>query len=72
MNGLLSRIPISPCRAAFDYPLKPGMNRCLEVLAGEVGGDGAIKLEDQVPITEDGYENHSKYPFDAALMGQTG
>jgi len=40
-----------------------------KVLVGEVGGDFSIKLEDQVIITEDGYENLTKYPFDAKLMG---
>ena len=33
------------------------------------GGDFSIKLEDQVLITEDGFENLTRYPFDAALMG---
>lgn len=56
---------------AFDYELEPGMTLCVEVLVGEVGGDFSIKLEDQVLITEDGYENLTKYPFDAALMGET-
>lgn len=54
---------------AFDYPLEPGMTLCVEALVGEVGGDFSIKLEDQVLITEDGFENLTKYPFDAALMG---
>ncbi|SFR48188.1 dimethylsulfonioproprionate lyase DddP [Litoreibacter janthinus] len=54
---------------AFDYELQPGMTLCVEALVGEVGGDFSIKLEDQVLITEDGYENLTKYPFDAALMG---
>lgn len=54
---------------AFDYPLEPGMTLCVEVLLGEVGGDFSIKLEDQVLITEDGYENLTKYPFDPHLMG---
>lgn len=56
---------------AFDYALEPGMTLCVEALVGEVGGDFSIKLEDQVLITEDGYENLTKYPFDAALMGET-
>ena len=55
---------------AFDYPLEPGMVLCVEALVGEVGGDFSIKLEDQVLITEDGYENLTTYPFDPALMGQ--
>jgi Xaa-Pro aminopeptidase len=55
---------------AFDYPLEAGMVLCVEALVGEVGGDFSIKLEDQVLITEDGYENLTRYPFDAALMGE--
>ena len=55
---------------AFDYELEPGMVLCVEVLAGEVGGDFSIKLEDQVLVTDDGYENLTKYPFDSALMGE--
>ncbi|MEP3333408.1 dimethylsulfonioproprionate lyase DddP [Sedimentitalea sp.] len=55
---------------AFDYALEPGMVLCVEACVGEVGGDFSIKLEDQVLITEDGYENLTTYPFDAALMGR--
>ena len=40
------------------------------LLIGEVGGDFSIKLEDQVLITETGYENLTSYPFDPALMGR--
>ncbi|MEM8803478.1 MAG: dimethylsulfonioproprionate lyase DddP [Pseudomonadota bacterium] len=54
---------------AFDYELKPGMTLCVEALVAEDGGDFSIKLEDQVLITEDGYENLTVYPFDDALMG---
>ena len=54
---------------AFDYELQPGMVLCVEVLVGEKGGDFSIKLEDQVLVTEDGFENLTTYPFDAALMG---
>jgi Xaa-Pro dipeptidase len=42
---------------------------CVEALVSPDGGDFSIKLEDQVVITEDGYENLTTYPFDAALMG---
>ncbi len=55
---------------AFDYELQPGMTLCVEALVSPEGGDFSIKLEDQVLITEDGYENLTKYPFDPALMGQ--
>ncbi|QMU58811.1 MAG: M24 family metallopeptidase [Boseongicola sp.] len=54
---------------AFDYELQPGMVLCVEALIGEVGGDFSIKLEDQVLVTEDGFENLTKYPFDPVLMG---
>jgi Xaa-Pro dipeptidase len=56
---------------AFDYELEPGMTLCVEALVGEEDGDFCIKLEDQVLITEDGYEDLTFYPFDAALMGET-
>ena len=55
---------------AFDYELQPGMCICVEALVAPEGGDFAIKLEDQVVITEDGYENLTKYPFDQRLMGK--
>ena len=55
---------------AFDYVLEPGMVLCVEALVGEVGGDFSIKLEDQVLITEDGYESLTTYPFDPALLGK--
>lgn len=54
---------------AFDYALEPGMVLCVEACVGEEGGDFSIKLEDQVLITEDGFENLTTYPFDPALMG---
>ncbi|WP_340303419.1 dimethylsulfonioproprionate lyase DddP [Roseobacter sp. HKCCD7870] len=54
---------------AFDDTLQPGMTLCVEVLVSEVGQDFSIKLEDQVIITDDGYENLSTYPFDPALLG---
>ncbi|MEZ5537462.1 MAG: dimethylsulfonioproprionate lyase DddP [Thiolinea sp.] len=54
---------------AFDYELQPGMVLCVEALVSPEGGNFSIKLEDQVLITEDGFENLTKYPFDARLMG---
>jgi len=54
---------------AYDYPLEPGMVLCVEVYCGEVGGRDGVKLEDQVLITETGFENLSSYPFDAKLLG---
>jgi len=41
----------------------------VEVLVSPEGGDFSINLEDQVLITEDGFENLTTYEFDATLMG---
>ena len=49
--------------------LEAGMVLCVEALVSPKGGDFSIKLEDQVLVTETGYENLTKYPFDPALMG---
>ena len=62
--------PDRAVEGAYDYPLEPGMTLCVEALVGEVGGDFSIKLEDQVLITENGFENLTQYPFDDALMGR--
>jgi len=62
--------PDNAVDGAFDYALEPGMCLCVEALISPEGGDFSIKLEDQVLITETGYENLTKYPFDPRLMGQ--
>ena len=49
--------------------LEPGMVLCAEAYIGEVGGREGVKLEDQILITEDGYENLTRCPFDERLMG---
>ena len=55
--------------SAFDYELEPGMTLCVEALISPEGGDFSIKLEDQIVITEDGYENLTVAPFDPRLRG---
>ncbi|WP_096707897.1 dimethylsulfonioproprionate lyase DddP [Phaeobacter gallaeciensis] len=62
--------PDAMVEGAFDYDLEPGMVLCVEALVSPEDGDFSIKLEDQVLITEDGYENLTTYPFDPALMGK--
>ncbi len=54
---------------AFEHEIKPGMTLCVEALISPDGGDFSIKLEDQVLITEDGFENLTTYPFDPMLAG---
>jgi Xaa-Pro aminopeptidase len=52
----------------YDGVFEPGMLICVEVYAGAVGGKEGVKLEDQVLITEDGYENLTRYPFESRLL----
>ncbi len=55
---------------ACGYPgqLEPGMVLCVEVYAGALGGKVGVKLEDQVLITDDGYENLTSYPYEERLL----
>ncbi len=55
---------------AFDYPLEAGMVLCVEALVSPEDGDFSIKLEDQVLVTEDGFERLTQYPWDERLMGK--
>ncbi len=52
----------------YDGVVEPGMVFCVEVYLGRVGGREGVKLEDQVLITEDGYENLIRYPFAENLL----
>jgi Xaa-Pro aminopeptidase len=52
----------------YDGVFEPGMVICVEVYCGEKGGKEGVKLEDQVLITGDGYENLIRYPFEEKLL----
>ncbi|MDJ0778577.1 MAG: Xaa-Pro peptidase family protein [Gammaproteobacteria bacterium] len=52
----------------YDGVVEPGMVLCVEVYCGEKDGHEGVKLEDQVLITEDGYENLTRYPFEERLL----
>ncbi|MDA0107276.1 Xaa-Pro peptidase family protein [Vibrio sp. La 4.2.2] len=52
----------------YDGVLEPGMALCVEAYVGAVGGKEGVKLEDQVIITEDGFENLTNYPFEKELL----
>ncbi|WP_343564384.1 dimethylsulfonioproprionate lyase DddP [Kiloniella sp. b19] len=52
----------------YDGVLEPGMMLCVEAYIGAVGGQYGVKLEDQVLITENGYENLTRYPFEEAFL----
>jgi len=51
----------------YDGVVEPGMVLCVEAYIGAVGARDGIKLEDQVLITESGYENLTRCPFDDRL-----
>ncbi|TWB07933.1 dimethylsulfoniopropionate lyase DddP [Rhizobium sp. ERR 1071] len=71
--GLCDEWPFVPypdawVEGAFDVALEPGMTICVEALVSPEDGDFSIKLEDQVLITESGYEDLTHYPFDSRLL----
>lgn len=54
----------------YDGTIEPNMVLCVESFIGaEEGGEG-VKLEQQVLITETGYEVLSNFPFDEHLLGR--
>ncbi|MEH6525808.1 MAG: dimethylsulfonioproprionate lyase DddP [Sneathiella sp.] len=53
---------------AFEYACEPGMVFCVEAYVGAKGGNEGVKLEEQVLITEDGFENMTNYPFEEILL----
>ncbi len=53
--------------AGYDGVLEPGMVVCVESYVGRHGGHEGVKLEEQLLITETGYEHLSLYPRDARL-----
>lgn len=71
--GLCDEWPFVPysdawVEGAFDVALEPGMTICVEALVSPQNGNFSIKLEDQVLITETGYEDLTRYPFDPRLL----
>lgn len=62
----ISYLPGDP--RAQDGELVPGMTICIESYIGEVDGHEGVKLEEQVLITEDGYEVMSSFPLEETLL----
>lgn len=52
----------------YNGTLEPGMALCVEAYVGAVGGKEGVKLEDQIIITENGFENLTTYPFEEKLL----
>lgn len=52
----------------YDEALQPGMVLCVESYMGAVGETNGVKLEQQVIVTESGYELMTQYPFEDCLL----
>lgn len=52
----------------YEGELQAGMALCVEAYIGEVGGRDGIKLENQLLVTDDGYEVLTRYPFDDSFL----
>ncbi len=53
----------------YDGTIEAGMVLCIESYVGAVGERDGVKLEQQVLVTDDGYELLNTYPFEEELMG---
>lgn len=62
------RYPEDYAETGYDGQLVPGMVMCVEAYIGAVGGKEGVKLEDQVLITETGFELLTHYPFEQRLL----
>ena len=70
--GLCDEYPAVPYpedweRSGYDGVLEPNMIVCVESYIGRHGGHEGVKLEEQVLITETGFEQLSHYPRDPRL-----
>ncbi|KAM0238867.1 hypothetical protein ACHAP5_008556 [Fusarium lateritium] len=52
----------------YEGELCAGMVLSVEAYVGEVGGKDGIKLENQLLVTETGYELLTKYPFEESFL----
>lgn len=55
-------------QTGYDGVFEPGMFICVETYCGAVGGREGVKLEQQVLITETGYDDITQYPFEKKLI----
>jgi Xaa-Pro aminopeptidase len=56
--------------SGLDGEVQPGMVLCCESYVGAVGGLEGVKLEQQVLVTDSGYELLTTFPFEEALLGK--
>lgn len=73
--GLYGQWPTILGRGFFDDEaedgiVEPGMVLCCEAYVGAKGGLEGVKLEQQLLVTETGYELLTLFPFEEALLGR--
>lgn len=73
--GLYGQWPTIVARGHFetgaeDGEVVPGMVLCCESYIGRAGGLEGVKLEQQVLVTDKGYELLSTFPFEDGLLGR--
>ena len=52
----------------YPVEIKKGMVLAIENYVGRSGGKDGVRLEENLIVTDDGYEIISKYPFEPKLM----
>ena len=62
------RYPEDQAASGYDGVLEAGMVLCVEAYVGKVGGKEGVKLENQVLVTESGYEDLTRLPFEPSLL----
>lgn len=60
--------PIFRGPTPYDGVIEAGMVLCIESYVGASGEVNGVKLEEQVLVTENGYELLTQYPFEEALL----
>ncbi|MSP82961.1 MAG: aminopeptidase P family protein [Alphaproteobacteria bacterium] len=55
-------------RTGYDGVVEPGMALCIEAYIGSEGGSEGVKLEQQVAVTESGYQLLSTFPLEDELL----
>lgn len=73
--GMTGEYPYIPYKDDFDAGgyegvIEPGMVLCVESFIGAEDGGEGVKLEQQVQVTDSGYELMSAFPFEDELLGR--
>jgi Xaa-Pro aminopeptidase len=54
----------------YDGTVEPGMVLCVESFIGSSRGGEGVKLEQQIHVTDSGWELMSTFPFEESLLGR--